>query len=91
VTGFANLKLAADRLSSTPQNHRQTVDVNAPLPPEKEPTEAEAKQYLQVLKDAMRLQMYFPQAKANSGLAVFHELAKRNKSMAILSFLSVSR
>jgi quercetin dioxygenase-like cupin family protein len=59
----------------------RTVDVNDPLPPEKEPTEAEADQYLQVLKDAMRVHAYFPQANATSGLEVFRELGKRNKSI----------
>ena len=65
----------------TLETYGQTVDVNAPLPPEKEPTEAEAEQYLQVLKEAMRLQMYFPQGRTDDGLAVFHELAKRNESI----------
>ena len=68
-------------ITKLPLRHGQTVDVNAPLPPEKEPTEAEAEQYLQVLKEAMRLQMYFPQARTDDGLAVFHELAKRNESI----------
>ena len=41
----------------------------------------EAQQYLEVLKDAtVNVQMYFPQATAESGLAVFQELAKRNAS-----------
>jgi hypothetical protein len=48
------------------------------LSPDKEPTEAEAEHYLAVLKDAMKVQMYFPQSKAESGLAIFQELAKRN-------------
>jgi hypothetical protein len=57
----------------------QTAD--APLPPDEEPTEEEAQQYLEVLKDAtVNVQMYFPQARAESGLAVFQELAKRNAS-----------
>jgi hypothetical protein len=45
-----------------------TVDVNDPVPPKKEPTEAEGDQYLQLLKDAMRVHMYAPQANASGGL-----------------------
>jgi quercetin dioxygenase-like cupin family protein len=61
----------------TLERYGHVVDVNAPLPPEKEPTEVEADQYLEVLADAMNFQMYFPQAKAASGLALLQELAKR--------------
>jgi quercetin dioxygenase-like cupin family protein len=60
------------------ERYGQAVDINSPLSPEKEPTEAEAEQYLEVLKDAMSVQMYFPQSKAESGLAILQELAKRN-------------
>jgi quercetin dioxygenase-like cupin family protein len=60
------------------ERYGQAVDINSPLSPEKEPTEAEAEQYLEVLKDAMSVQMYFPQSKAESGLAILRELAKRN-------------
>jgi quercetin dioxygenase-like cupin family protein len=60
------------------ERYGQAVDINAPLSPDKEPTEAEAEQYLEVLKDAMGVQMYFPQSKAESGLAIFQELANRN-------------
>ena len=56
----------------------QVVDVNTPLPPEKEPTEEEAEQYLQKLNYAMSFQMYFPQSNASSGLEVLRELKKRN-------------
>ena len=56
------------------------VDINAPLS-DREPTEAEADEYLEVLKDAtINVQMYFPQASADSGLAVFQDLGKRNTS-----------
>lgn len=59
-----------------------TVDVNDPLPPKGEPGEAEADQYLEVLKDAMSVHMYFPQQYAANGLEVFRDLEKRNSSMA---------
>jgi hypothetical protein len=63
------------------ERYGQEIDIDAPLPPGKEPTEREAQQYLEVLKAAtVNVQMYFPQAKAESGLAVFQELAKRNTS-----------
>jgi quercetin dioxygenase-like cupin family protein len=58
--------------------YAQTVDVNDPLPPRREPTEAEGKQYLHILKDAMKVHMYFPQAAAGSGLEVLREIEKRN-------------
>lgn len=57
-----------------------TVDVNDPLPPEKEPTEEEGTQYLQLLKNAMRVHLYFPQATARSGLEVLREIEKRNSN-----------
>jgi quercetin dioxygenase-like cupin family protein len=60
------------------ERYGRAVDIDAPLSPDKEPTEAEAEHYLEVLKDAMSVQMYFPQSKAESGLAIFQELAKRN-------------
>ena len=56
----------------------QTVDVDAPLPPKKQPTEAEADSYLKVLKDALRFQMYFPDSNRSSGFEVLHEIEKRN-------------
>ena len=63
------------------ERYGQPVDIDAPLPPDEEPTEEEAQQYLEVLKDGtVNVQMYFPQARAESGLAVFQELAKRNAS-----------
>jgi len=60
------------------ETYAPTVDVNDPVPPKKEPTEAEGEQYLQLLKDAMKVHMYAPQANANSGLEVLRELEKRN-------------
>jgi quercetin dioxygenase-like cupin family protein len=62
-----------------------SVDVNDPLPPNGEPGEAEANQYLEVLKDAMSVHMYFPQQYAESGLEVFRDLEKRNRSTALHS------
>jgi quercetin dioxygenase-like cupin family protein len=63
------------------ERYGQAVDIDAPLPPDKAPTEGEAQQYLEVLKDAtVNVQMYFPQARAESGLAVLQEMAKRNAS-----------
>jgi quercetin dioxygenase-like cupin family protein len=59
-----------------------SVDVNDPLPPKGEPSEAAAEQYLEVLKDAMSVHMYFPQQNADSGLDVFRDIEKRNSSMA---------
>jgi quercetin dioxygenase-like cupin family protein len=61
------------------------VDVNSPLPPRGEPGEAEADQYLEVLKDAMSVHMYFPQQNADSGLEVFRDIEKRNSSKAVNS------
>ena len=59
-------------------SYGQPVDVNDPLPPRTEPTEEEANQYLAVLKDAMKLHVYFPESSASSGLEVFREIEKRN-------------
>ena len=62
------------------ERYANVVDINAPLS-DREPTEAEADEYLEVLKDAtINVQMYFPQASADSGLAVFQDLGKRNTS-----------
>ena len=62
-----------------------SVDVNDPLPPKGEPSEAEAEQYLEVLKDAMSVHLYFPQQNADRGLDVFRDIEKRNSSMAVNS------
>jgi hypothetical protein len=67
------------------------MDVNDPLPPKGEPSEAEADQYLEVLKDAMSAHMYFPQQNADSGLDVFRDIEKRNSSMAVNSRLDRTR
>jgi quercetin dioxygenase-like cupin family protein len=63
------------------EKYGRAVDINAPLAPDKEPTEAEAEHYLELLKDVMSVQMYFPQSKADSGLAIFQELANRNSRL----------
>jgi quercetin dioxygenase-like cupin family protein len=63
------------------ESYGQTVDINDPLPPRGEPTEAEANQYLEILKDAMRVHVYFPQASVSSGLEVFREIEKRNRNI----------
>jgi quercetin dioxygenase-like cupin family protein len=55
------------------------VDNLDPLPAAAEPSEAEADQYLEVLKDAIGVDMYFPQANAKNGLEVFQELEMRNR------------
>ncbi|MBV9877940.1 MAG: cupin domain-containing protein [Verrucomicrobia bacterium] len=63
------------------EKYGRGVDIDAPLPPDKEPDAQEAQQYLDVLKDAtVNVQMYFPQATAESGLALVQQLAKRNAS-----------
>ena len=63
------------------ETYAPTVDVNDPLPPRREPTEAEGNQYLQLLKDTMKVHVYFPQANACSGLEVLREIENRNKSV----------
>jgi hypothetical protein len=64
------------------ETYAPTVDVNDPVPPKKEPTETEGERYLQLLKDAMRVHMYAPQANATSGLEVLRALEKRNSIAA---------
>ena len=64
------------------ETYAPTVDVDDPVPPKKDPTEAEGERYLQLLKDAMRVHMYAPQANATSGLEVLRELEKRNSNIA---------
>ena len=64
------------------ETYAPTVDINDPVPPKKEPTEAEGEQYLQLLKDAMRVHMYAPQASATSGLEVLRALEKRHRTAA---------
>jgi len=60
------------------ETYAPTVDIDAPVPPQKEPTEADGEQYLQLLKDAMRVHMYAPQANASNGLEVLRALEQRN-------------
>ena len=54
------------------------VDVNDPCPAQGEPSEAAADQYLEVLKDAMSVHMYFPQQYAPGALEVFRDIERRN-------------
>ena len=56
------------------------------MPPEPSVTsasEAEANQYLDVLKDAMSVHTYFPQQNARNGLEVFRDLENRNKEVEL--------
>jgi hypothetical protein len=55
------------------------ADMDAPHPPAGEPTEVEANQYLEVLKDAMGVHIYFPQQNASNGLEVFRDIEMRNR------------
>jgi hypothetical protein len=65
------------------ETYAPTVNINDPLPLQKEPTEAEAKQYLQLLKDAAKVHVYTPYADAENGLEVFQKIEERNsKTMA---------
>jgi quercetin dioxygenase-like cupin family protein len=59
------------------------VDVNDPMPSKAEPSEVEADQYLEVLKDAMSVHMYFPQQDAQNGLEVFRDIEKRNNPTSV--------
>jgi quercetin dioxygenase-like cupin family protein len=54
------------------------VNFDDPLPVPGEPSVAEADQYLEVLKDAFGVDLYFPQASASNGLEVFRDLEMRN-------------
>ena len=72
-------------LSSSVYYHQVALDrygvpvhVDDPLPPVGEPSEAEAEQYLEVLKDAMGVHLYFPQANARNEVEVFREIEMRN-------------
>jgi hypothetical protein len=64
------------------EKYATTVDVNDPVPPKKEPTEADGVQFMQLLNDAMKVHMYAPQVNASSGLEVLRELEKRNSNPA---------
>ena len=61
------------------------VDVNAPAPANSTPSEAEADQYLDVLKDAMSVHLYFPQQNARNGLEVIREIESRNEKIDVIS------
>jgi quercetin dioxygenase-like cupin family protein len=58
------------------------VDADTVLPARSAPTEAEANQYLEVLKDALNFGMYFPQREASNGLEVMRDLENRNSSVS---------
>jgi quercetin dioxygenase-like cupin family protein len=58
------------------------VDSGEPVPAAAEPSEVEANQYLEVLKDAIGVDMYFPQANAQSGLEVFRDIEMRNSQQS---------
>ena len=60
------------------------VDVNTPAPGNGTPSEAEASQYLDVLKDAMSVHLYFPQQNARNGLEVFRDIENRNKEAEVI-------
>jgi quercetin dioxygenase-like cupin family protein len=62
------------------ETYAPTVNIDDPLPPEKEPTEADGEQYLHLLKDAMKVHMYAPQSNADNGLEVLREIQRRNES-----------
>jgi quercetin dioxygenase-like cupin family protein len=66
------------------ETYAPTVNIDDPLPAEKEPTEADGAQYLQLLKDAMRVHMYAPQMNAASGLEVLRDLEKRNQNSVVV-------
>jgi quercetin dioxygenase-like cupin family protein len=66
------------------EKYGTSVDVNAPAPANGTPTEAEANQYLDVLKDAMGVHLYFPQQNARNGLEVFRDIENRNKKAEVI-------
>jgi quercetin dioxygenase-like cupin family protein len=66
------------------EKYGTSVDVNAPAPANGTPTEAEANQYLDVLKDAMSVHLYFPQQNARNGLEVFRDIENRNKKAEVI-------
>ena len=73
-------------LSISNYYHQVTLDkfgvpanFDDPYPPAAEPSEEEANEYLGLLKEAMRMQMYFPQQNAANGLEVFSDIEARNK------------
>jgi quercetin dioxygenase-like cupin family protein len=60
------------------------VDVNDPIPAGETPTEGQANQYLDVLKDAMSVHLYFAQQNARNGLEVFRDIENRNKEAEVI-------
>jgi quercetin dioxygenase-like cupin family protein len=66
------------------ETYAPTVGIDDPLPPEKEPTEADGAQYLHLLKDAMKVHMYTPYANAENGLEVLRKIGERNNDTPIL-------
>ena len=60
------------------------VNVNDPIPANQPPSEAQANQYLDVLKDAMSVHLYFPQQNARNGLEVFRDIENRNKEAEVI-------
>ena len=65
-------------LRHTPRRLTSTIQFH----PRKSPPKRRGTQYLQLLKDAMRVHMYAPQANASSGLEVLRALEKRNSIAA---------
>jgi quercetin dioxygenase-like cupin family protein len=63
-----------------------SVDISDALPTNRAPSEAEANQYLEILKDALGVHMYFPQANAGSGMEVFREIEQRNNGTPAVQF-----
>ena len=66
------------------EKYGTSVDANAPAPANGTPSEAEANQYLDVLKDAMSVHLYFPQQSARNGLEVFRDIENRNKEAEVI-------
>jgi quercetin dioxygenase-like cupin family protein len=66
------------------ERYAQTVDIDSPPAPEREPTEADGEQYLQLLEDAMKVHMYAPQLEDGNGLEVIREVKKRNEIKPVL-------
>ena len=67
------------------EKYGTAVDVNAPAPANGGPSEAEANQYLDVLKDAMSVHLYFPQQNARNGLEVLRDIENRNEKIEVTS------
>lgn len=63
------------------ETYAPTVNIDDPLPLERELTESDGKRYLALLKDAMRVHIYTPSADAPSGLDVLCDLQQRNNRL----------